>query len=627
MSLIHLRNLVVSYGGPLLLDHASFALEPKERVCLIGRNGTGKSTLLKLISKQLIADSGTIEHDPGLRIGYLLQEIPAAGSESVFNLVAAGAGAQGQWLIRYHELSHQVESQPELLSALADAQQQLENHNGWQLKQQTEAILSRLQLDADAIFSQLSGGLKRRVLLAQALAGNPDLLLLDEPTNHLDIEAIKWLEDFLLDFKGSLLFISHDRSLLQTLATRIIELDRGQLVSYPGDYAQYLQRKQAALAAEEKANAEFDKKLAQEEVWIRQGIKARRTRNEGRVRALEALRVERGERREQIGKVKLEQHRVDYAGKLVIEAQNIHYQYQDKIIVQDFSTRIVRGDRVGILGANGSGKTTLLRLLLGQLAPQRGQILLGTQLNVAYFDQHRQQLDVEKSVQDNISSSQMITINNKPRHVISYLQDFLFAPERIRSPVKALSGGERNRLLLAKLFANPANLLVMDEPTNDLDIETLELLEEHLLNYQGTLLLVSHDRAFIDNTVTSTLVFEQNQLNEYVGGYQDWLRQRQPAIAPAPSQAPATPATPNTTKSTPRRKLSYREQQELKQLPQRIEALEQAQQELQQSLANPRLYQDKAELNTVHQRLEQLVAELEQAYHRWETLEAEARSH
>lgn len=620
MPLLQLRNVTISYGGPPLLDQASLTLEVKERICLIGRNGTGKSTLLKMISQQLMPDSGVIERDSGLRVGYLSQEVPADSPQNVFDLVASGAGPQGQLLICYHHLSQQVVTQPELLPKLAEVQHQLESQNGWHLTQQTELLLSRLQLDGDARFGDLSGGLKRRVLLAQALAANPDLLLLDEPTNHLDITAIQWLESFLLDFKGTVLLISHDRRLLQALATRIVELDRGQLYSYPGDYAAYLQRKQAFLAAEEKANAEFDKKLAQEEIWIRQGIKARRTRNEGRVRALEALREQRQQRRAAMGTIKWEAPPADYAGKLVIEATNIRYAYGNQAIIAGFSTRILRGDRVGILGANGSGKTTLLRLLLGQLKPQQGEVKLGTQLQIAYFDQHRQQLDLEKSVQENISSSQMITLGNRSRHIVSYLQDFLFSPERIRSPVKALSGGERNRLLLAKLFAQPANLLVMDEPTNDLDIETLELLEEQLLNYAGTLLLVSHDRAFIDHTVTSTIVFEQGQLNEYVGGYQDWLRQRQQPVADSNANTHVKKSPQGNSRARPG--LGYREQQELKQLPQRIEALEQEQQQLQQQLADPRFYQqEKSILSATHKRLATLALELEQAYQRWAVLE------
>ncbi len=627
MALLRMRDISLGFGGPPLLDQAQLQIEAGERLCLVGRNGAGKSTLMKLIAGELQPDSGTIERAQNLRITRLTQEVPQGLHGSIYDVVAGGLGKLGDLLHRYHELILKLAegSDERLLTELEQVQHDLEAANGWQLQQQVETVLSRLQLDANLAFDELSGGLKRRVLLARALVIQPDLLLLDEPTNHLDIDSIQWLEEFLLGFSGALLFVTHDRMFLQHLATRILDLERGRLTSWPGDYATYLERKQAALDAEEKLNAEFDKKLAQEEAWIRQGIKARRTRNEGRVRALKALREEHRARRSRLGNAHMQAQEAERSGKLVAEADNISYRYGDQWIVRDFSTSIQRGDRIGIIGPNGAGKTTLLRLLLGQLEPDSGRLHLGTKLEIAYFDQLRSQLDGEKSVIDNLAGGrEKITVNGSERHIISYLQDFLFAPDRARTPVKALSGGERNRLLLARLFANPSNLLVLDEPTNDLDVETLDLLEELLLDYQGTLLLVSHDRAFLDNVVTSSLVFEGDaRVREYVGGYSDWLRQRQPAKTPAPVARPATSAPPAAPATADKpRKRSYKEQRELDSLPQLIEALETERETLHARMADPAFYQQApTAISAVQDRLTGLETELEQVYARWEALE------
>ncbi|MCW9057513.1 MAG: ATP-binding cassette domain-containing protein [Gammaproteobacteria bacterium] len=624
MALLRLRDVSLGYGGPLLLNQVQLQIEAGERLCLVGRNGAGKSTLMKVIAGEIQPDSGTLERTQNLRVTRLSQEVPRGLHGSVFDVVAGGLGGVGQLLHRYHDLGLRLAEGGDtaLLDELEQVQHELEAADGWQLQQRVETVLSRLQLDADLSFDDLSGGLKRRVLLARALVDQPDLLLLDEPTNHLDIDSITWLEEFLLGFRGALLFVTHDRMFLQRLATRILDLERGRLTDWPCDYRSYLERKQAMLDAEEKLNADFDKKLAQEEVWIRQGIKARRTRNEGRVRALEAMRQERQARQARMGNVHMQAQEAERSGKLVVEAENVSYRYDDQWIVRDFSTIIQRGDRIGIIGPNGVGKTTLLRLLLGQLAPTSGKIHLGTKLEVAYFDQLRAQLDEEKSVLDNLAGGrEKITVNGADRHVISYLQDFLFAPERARTPVKALSGGERNRLLLARLFAKPSNLLVLDEPTNDLDAETLDLLEERLLDYQGTLLLVSHDRAFLDQVVTGSLVFEgQGQVREYVGGYSDWLRQRVTAAPPAISR-PAAKAGPTPTPASKPRKRSYKEQRELEELPKRIEALEAEQETLHARLADPTLYQEGAQAGGVQARLAELETELQQAYARWDALE------
>ncbi len=626
MALLTLRNVTLAFGGAPLLDGINLQIEPGERLCLVGRNGTGKSTLMKLLNEELSADGGEVVRRQGLKVARLTQEVPREISGSVFDVVAEGLGGVGKLLADYHHVSQQLAAGDDgLLSRLETIQHELEAQDGWQLNQRVESVVSRLKLPAESNFAELSGGMKRRVLLARELVREPELLLLDEPTNHLDIEAIGWLEDFLLNWPGTLLFITHDRMFLQHLATRIIELDRGQLTSWPGDYATYLRRKEEALEAEAQQNALFDKKLAQEEAWIRQGIKARRTRNEGRVRALKVMREERGLRRERSGKVKMNLSEAERSGKQVIEADDIAMSYDGRNLFEHFFTTIMRGDRVGILGPNGSGKSTLLQVLLGKLKPQQGKVKLGTNLEIAYFDQHREQLDEEATVLDSVAEgSDKVTINGRDKHVMGYLQDFLFSPERARSPVRTLSGGERNRLLLARLFTRPANMLVMDEPTNDLDVETLELLEELLLDWQGTLLLVSHDRAFINNVVTSTIAFEGDGiLKEYVGGYDDWLRQR-PEIVQVVDETKASAIKYEARKSVATRtKLSYRDQRELDTLPKRIEQLEKELADLQKEMSSPDYFRQEGEViaESRHQ-LEGLERELAAAYARWEELEA-----
>lgn len=625
MSLLSLNNVSIAFGLHNLLDQAGLQIEPGERVCLIGRNGAGKSTLLRIIAGEIEPDAGEVWRQPGLRIARLAQDLPFDESAQVFDVVAGGLEETGRLLADYHRIALQLahESSPELLKQMERLQHELEARDGWRLSQRVETVLTRLQLPAEATLAELSGGWRRRVALGQALVGDPELLLLDEPTNHLDIEAIQWLEEQLLEFRGGLLFITHDRALLQRLATRILELDRGQLTSWPGDYARFLEKKAAALEAEVRQQEKFDKKLAQEETWIRQGIKARRTRNEGRVRALKSLREERRQRQEQWGRASFSLEQAETSGQLVIEAERVNYAWQEEPLIRDFSIRILRGDRIGLIGPNGSGKTTMLRILLGQLEPQSGRVRLGTRLHIAYFDQLRAQLDLEKTVIDNVAEGrENILVNGQSRHIISYLADFLFTPQRARTPVKSLSGGERNRLLLARLFSQPANLLVMDEPTNDLDIETLELLEELLMDYSGTLLLVSHDRAFLDNVVTGCLVFEgQGRVREYVGGYSDWLSQRQ-AAEPVIKPQTAPKARPKTPRASA--KLSYKDLQELEQLPARIERLEAEQAELQAFTANPDLYRgDSSEAVRTMERLRNLEEELEAAYARWEELEGQ----
>ena len=625
MPLLTLRNIKLSYGTQHLLDDVNLQIEPGERLCLLGRNGEGKSTLMKLIAGIVNADDGSIESQQNLKVSYLTQDVPASLEGSVYDVVATGLDEIGELLKHYHHISLKLatDGDEKILAQLERTQHELENKGGWQLSQQIETTISKLQLPADTAFSQLSGGLKRRVLLARALVTQPDLLLLDEPTNHLDIEAINWLEEFLKGWNGSLLFVTHDRAFLRQLATRIIELDRGHLSSWQGDYDNYLKRKQEALDAEEKLNAEFDKKLAQEEAWIRQGIKARRTRNEGRVRALKTMREERRQRRERKGTAHMQLSQLDRSGKIVIEAENIDYSYEDKAIVKDLTTTILRGDKVGIIGPNGVGKTTLIQLLLGEIKPDAGRLKLGTKLEIAYFDQHRSELDDEKSVRDNMAEgTDKVEVNGKSKHVIGYLSNFLFTPERSNAPVKTLSGGERNRLMLAKLFAKPFNLLVLDEPTNDLDVETLELLEELLLDYQGTLLLVSHDRAFLDNVVTSTLVFEGNaQVKEYVGGYDDWLIQYHHSLKTETKQVVEKK---KTTKAAEKKqtKLSYKDQRELDVLPQKIETLETKIDLLNKNMSSPEFYQQDSKLIASKQNeLEKLQEELAQSYERWDHLE------
>ncbi len=626
MSLIETRKLDYSVGGPLLLDDVEFTLEPRERVCVVGRNGAGKSTLLKLLAGELRPDDGEVRVSPGVVVARLAQEVPQGTAGTVFDVVASALGEIGLLLAEFHRISHHLVDDGDM-RALAAVQAKIEAANGWDLDRRVTQVLTRLELPEEAEFSAQSGGMKRRVLLARALVLDPDVLLLDEPTNHLDIEAIAWLEDFLRGFAGSVVFITHDRRFVRALATRILEIDRGTLTSWPGDYANYLRRREERLHAEAQASALFDKKLAQEEVWIRQGIKARRTRDEGRVRRLEAMRRERSERRELTGNVRMQLATAQNSGRKVIEAKGISYSIPGRALISDFSTTIMRGDRIGFIGPNGSGKTTLLHLLLGELKPDVGEVIVGTQLEIAYFDQHRAQLREDMSALDNVADGrEYIEINGGRKHAIGYLQDFLFTPERARAPISALSGGERNRLLLARLFAKPSNLLVMDEPTNDLDVETLELLEELLADYAGTLLLVSHDREFLDNVVTSTLALEgEGRVGEYIGGYAEWLRQRPQAIAMRPRNEAAAAVVAPLAPVPARRKLAYKEMRELEQLPVRIEALEARLAELAASMNDPAFFRrDAAAIVAANDTLARTQAELDLAYARWQELEASA---
>jgi len=583
MALLSMHDVKLSFGGPPLLDGVNLQIEEGERVCLLGRNGTGKSTLMKVIRGDVPVDEGKIARQQSLRVAYLTQEVPQ-GLEGTVSDVVEGA------------LGHDAD---------------------WNEHQHMDRLLSQMKLDGSSLFSSLSAGMKRRVLLARGLATDPHILLLDEPTNHLDIESIGWLEDFLLRYRGTIFFVTHDRVFLQKLATRIIELDRGELRSWCCDYKTYLERKDALIEDEAARRAKFDKKLSEEEVWIRKGIKARRTRNEGRVRALVKMRKALTERRQHMGEVKMKLHDGKLSGKLVIETENVNSGYDGNVIVKDFSTIIMRGDKVGIIGPNGAGKTTLLQTLLGKMMPLSGQVKLGTNLEVAYFDQLRSQLDEEKSVQDNVGEgNDQVIINGNSRHIMSYLQDFLFTPERARSPVKILSGGEKNRLLLAKLFTKPSNVIVMDEPTNDLDMETLDLLEELLSSYKGTLLLVSHDRSFLNNLVTSTIVFEgEGRVEEYVGGYDDWLMQRK-------EESKANKKSNlNRQRKERLRKLSFKEKKELEELPHQIESLEEKKETLYHLMAEPQVYQDIDKLAEVKEEIENLEKVLEENYKRWEELE------
>ncbi len=625
MALIQLNRISIAFGTHALLEKADFQLDAGERVGLLGRNGEGKSTLMKIIAGEIQPDDGEIRKQSELKLAILEQAPSLSGEETIYDAVADGLGEVGEWIKQYHALSIDMNEQDEsALTELGRLQHKLETHQGWQLQQRVETVLSRLNLPGELSVASLSGGWKRRVTLAKALVIEPDVLLLDEPTNHLDLESIEWLEEQLLNFQGALLFVTHDRSFLTKLATRIVDLDRGKLVSWPGDYADYLRRKAAALDEEANQNAEFDKKLAQEETWIRQGIKARRTRNEGRVRALKKLREERAGRRQLQGTSKLTLEKGQASGKKVIEAENISFSYQNNPIVKDFSISIQRGDKIGLIGPNGSGKTTLLKLLLKEeLQPDSGTVELGTKLQVAYFDQLREQLDPEMSVADSVADgNEFLEIAGTKRHVMSYLGDFLFAPARARSPVKSLSGGEKNRLLLARLFTRPANLIIMDEPTNDLDIETLELLEEKLVNYDGTLLLVSHDRAFLDNVVTSVLVFEgDGKISEYVGGHADWLRQSKVAETEKLQKKPALDK--KTKGPAKKKKFSYKDQRELEQLPELIEQLDAKQADLNEKINAPDFYkQEQDKINLILTEFKENEAELEQAYQRWDELEA-----
>lgn len=625
MAWLQLRNISFSYGGANILDDITLQITPGERIGLMGRNGAGKSTLMKLIHGELRPDAGEIERGANLRIARLAQEVPAGEEHTVFDEVADGLGEQGRLVSQIHGLTEQLQhgENAQLQQELDRLQHLVDSERGWKIQQQIETVIERMGLNSAARFENLSSGMKRRVLLARALASQPEVLLLDEPTNHLDVDSITWLEEFLLRESITLVFITHDRMFLQRLATRIVEVERGRLFDWTCDYATFLARKTAALEAEMQQEALFDKKLAEEEVWIRKGIKARNVRNQGRVRALEKLREERRARKTQTGNVNVQLQAAERSGNLVIDARGISHQFGGRPLLSDFSTLICRGDKLGILGPNGAGKTTLLRILLGELQPDAGTVRIGTNLQVAYFDQLRAVLNEEKSAIENVTEGgDTVTINGRSRHVLGYLQDFLFSGERARSLVRYLSGGERNRLLLAKLFTKPSNVLVLDEPTNDLDAETLELLEELLIDYPGTLLIVSHDRAFLNNVVTSTLVFEgDGQVKEYAGGYDDWLRQR-PA-APAKVEATATKVEPVRNKPEKARKLSFKDQRELENLPQLIDELETAQANLQQKMAEPSFYQQPgSEIARLTQELTQLDQRLQAAYARWEELDA-----
>ncbi len=632
MALLSLKQVTVSFGGPNLLNQVDFQLDRGERVCLVGRNGAGKSTLMKLIAGEIKEDGGEILGQ-GIKIARLEQEVPEGTEGSIFDVVAQGLGEIAPILSAYHDVLHRMETDysDEVMAELEKAQQKLEAVDGWTVEQRVESTLSRLNLDADVDFAGLSGGMKRRVLLAQALVQDPDVLLLDEPTNHLDISSITWLEEFLKGYEGTVLFITHDRSFLQALATRIVQLDRGNLVSFPGDYANFLVRREAMLEEEAQQNALFDKKLAQEEVWIRQGIKARRTRNEGRVRALEQLRRERSARREVQGNVKMKLQDAERSGKLVVEAEGLGQSYDGRVLFKDFSTVIQRGDRIGVIGPNGCGKSTLLSILLGRNKPETGEVKLGTKIEVAYFDQLRSQLDENMSVVDNVGQGKdYIEINGAQKHVMGYLQDFLFSPERARTPIKSLSGGERNRLLLAKLFTQPANLLVMDEPTNDLDAETLDLLEDLLMNYQGTLLLVSHDRTFLNNVAMSTIVFDDDgEVREYIGGYDDWQQQRQQDKAAEAKKAKTVAKTTKTVAKQTKQKstLTYQEQLDLEAFPKKIEEMEAEIAKFNDEMSQPEFYQqDQVKVAKVQDGLAALNLQLEEAYERWDELEEKSNA-
>jgi len=624
MPLLRVRNLCFTYGGENLLDNISFEICAGERIGLMGRNGAGKSTLLKLLDGELRPDAGEIEREPGLRVARLAQDVPGGAEQSVFQAVAGGLGEQGATIGRIDALTRtvQADSSEALRAELERLQHSLDGEIGWKLHQQIDQVIARMGLDPHIPFESLSSGMKRRVLLARALASLPELLLLDEPTNHLDLESIAWLEDFLLRESLTLVFITHDRMFLQRLATRIIEVERARLFDWTCDYRTFLERRAVALAGEARQDELFDKKLAEEEVWIRKGIEARRTRNEGRVRALERMRDERRKRRTQAGNVRLAAQEAERSGNLVLAAEGLSLELGGRTILSDVNIAIYRGDKIGILGPNGSGKTTLLRVLLGELPPDRGNIRLGTNLQIAYFDQLRAQLDEGKAAWENVADGHdLVQVNGKSRHVMGYLNDFLFSGERARSLVKYLSGGERNRLLLARMFTRPANLLILDEPTNDLDAETLELLEELLVEYTGTLLLVSHDRMFLNNVVSSTLVFEgAGIVKEYAGGYDDWLKQRT-VVAADPAEI-ARPQPVRAVKDRPR-KLSYKEQRELEDLPALIESLEIEQAQLHEKFAEPGFFQQPGpEIARLTNRLEALQTELQTAYARWESLEA-----
>ncbi|MGL4415974.1 MAG: ABC transporter ATP-binding protein [Plesiomonas shigelloides] len=635
MALINLTGAYLSYSDAPLLDHTELHIEPNERVCLVGRNGAGKSTLMKVLAGEQKLDDGRLQVQQDVVVARLEQDPPRDAQGSVFDYVAEGVEKVAQQLKDYHDISLKIATDPseQNLAKMARLQEALDHCDGWRFESRIHQVMEQLNLKEDMALSELSGGWLRKAALARALVSDPDVLLLDEPTNHLDVDTIRWLESFLKEYKGSIVFISHDRAFIRNMATRIVDLDRGILVSWPGDYDKYLEGKEEALRVEEQKNAEFDKRLAQEEVWIRQGIKARRTRNEGRVRALKALRRERAERREVMGTSRIQVDDVSRSGKIVFELENAGYEVDGKVLLKNFTTTIMRGDKIALVGPNGCGKTTLIKLLLGELQPTTGTVRCGTKLDVAYFDQYRAELDPEKTVMDNVAEGkQEVMVAGKPRHILGYLQDFLFHPRRAMTPVKALSGGERNRLLLAKLLLKPNNLLILDEPTNDLDIETLELLEELLAEYQGTLLLVSHDRQFVDNTVTTCWMFEgDGQVSEYVGGYHDSRQQQEAVFATRAAQQPKAAAKPaeeaKPVAEKPRRttatvRLSYKQQRELDELPALLEQYETRIAELQAEVENPEFFQKPhQETSRVLNELAEVEQKLETAFERWEELE------
>ena len=631
MSLISMSGAWLSFSDSPLLDNTELHIEPNERVCLVGRNGAGKSTLMKILNREVPLDDGRIVYEQDLIVARLQQDPPRNVAGTVFDFVSEGVFEQAEHLKAYHAISHLVETDPseKNMNKLAQVMEILDHQGLWQLDSRINEVLLKLGLDADTELKSLSGGWLRKAALGRALVSAPQILLLDEPTNHLDIESIAWLEDFLKEFQGSIIFISHDRSFIRNMATRIVDLDRGKLVSYPGNYEAYLLAKEEALRVEELQNAEFDKKLAQEEVWIRQGIKARRTRNEGRVRALKALRKERSDRREVMGTAKMQVVEASTSGKIVFEMEDVSYAIAGKQLVSHFSAQVMRGDKIALVGPNGCGKTTLLKLMLSQIQADSGRVHCGTKLEVAYFDQHRAELDPERTVMDNLAEGkQEVMVNGRSRHVLGYLQDFLFHPKRAMTPVKALSGGERNRLLLAKLFLRPSNLLILDEPTNDLDVETLELLEEMIDSYQGTVMLVSHDREFVDNSATECWIYEGNGvINSYVGGYFDAQQQRRNQkpirqVAPTESKPSAQPKAEPAKRTA--NKLSYNQQRELEQLPSQISTLEEKISALQQQMSDANFF------TLPHEETQQVLTafaaaelELEQAFERWEALEAQ----
>lgn len=631
MPLVRLDKVALNFGTHILLDEVDFTLKKGTKIGLLGRNGAGKTTFMKVIAGSMQPDSGERWLRPGVEVAWLEQSLPVADEQSVYDMVAGGLAEVGELLKQYHHLIADYENAD--MALLERVQGQLEAKQGWSLGQKVDTIITQLQLPADKLMSELSGGWRKRVALARALVREPEFLLLDEPTNHLDVPAIEWLEKQLQDYNGAVLLVTHDRTFLQNVVNKIVEIDRGHLYEFEGTFGKFLEFREQQLASEEKANKLFDKKLAQEEVWIRQGIKARRTRNEGRVRALEALRRERGARRELEGSANFKLNRTESSGKIVAELEGISHSFGDRPVIKDFSTTVMRGDRIGIVGANGAGKSTLLKILLGKLTAQEGTVKLGSKLEIAYFDQLREHLDMEKNLIDNVSGgSDYIEINGQNKHVISYLGDFLFAPDRIRTPAKALSGGEQNRAILAKVFSRPANILVLDEPTNDLDIETLELLEDILLKFDGTVLLVSHDRQFMDNVVTSLMVFEgDGKINEYVGGYSDWSRRGGKLFSFEDSEKSSGASSTKQLEEKPEpkkiqnKKLSYKDQRELEALPARIEELEASQSELEERMSQPDFYDKQQDGGkSVEETLKQVAdvqSQLEQIYNRWEELE------